>query len=367
MASTSATALSSSSIRVTISGLSNPANAYVQFQVNNNTLGTVHTWTDSSTSTSTSITLTGLSPNTTYSFSTFANYEGTNYSTGSASATTLSPPAPSTPSPPLGSRTGEGEIYVQWNSVPDATSYQLRVRNYAGSSYYTTSSTSRYVGGLEYGVSYFLSVQAINNYGSSSYSSESTLTTAPKTPFINQNKNEAGYIEVYASGMSGNYTGFKFILYDQWGGYLNSSTQTSSVCGFNVNAGTTYILGVQSYFDISGTTIWSYNESRITITNAKPAQFSWSTNVSSRSTFNLLASDWNKFTSRINEWRKMKSLTSVNFTTAISGGKFDAFMFNEANNAINAMISTGISNKSRNDPVNANDLNTLVNKMNSIT
>lgn len=88
MAYLSATTNGSTSIIVTINDLTYSASEYVQFQVNNNNTGSQYVWSSGSSSKSTSYTINGLTPNTTYNFTGYANFQGTNYNIGNASAKT---------------------------------------------------------------------------------------------------------------------------------------------------------------------------------------------------------------------------------------------------------------------------------------
>lgn len=106
---------------------------------------------------------------------------------------------------------------------------------------------------------------------------------------------------------------------------------------------------------------------------ARPSNWAWTTAQNanghkiSGATFSMLATEWNSFTARINAFRKYKGLDEATFTTASRGGTFYFYMFNEANNAISAMRSTGVSNVSSKNLVYASYFNSLMNALNGIT
>ncbi len=101
----------------------------------------------------------------------------------------------------------------------------------------------------------------------------------------------------------------------------------------------------------------------------RPNDFSWSNPKVQGEDFNLAAIEWNGFTSRINEFREYKDFTTVIFPFVFSGDTFTAAMFNDARDAIYEMNpSSGYPFiKGSGDVVKADDLNTLVNKLNLIS
>ena len=87
----------------------------------------------------------------------------------------------------------------------------------------------------------------------------------------------------------------------------------------------------------------------------------------SGSAFNLKATEWNSFTSKINEFRDWKGLSDYSFTTAVKGNTFTAAMFNQAVTAINAMYSNNpLSSVSKGSTVTAYILNNIVSVLNNV-
>lgn len=95
-------------------------------------------------------------------------------------------------------------------------------------------------------------------------------------------------------------------------------------------------------------------------------RFQWDTPKQAGRTFNLTAAEWNKFTVAINQARSEKGLAQIPFTQAVKGNKVTASIFNEAVNALNSMISTGVPVCSSGDTIYASYLNDLVTKLNQI-
>lgn len=157
------------------------------------------TWTtfSDSVSTSTSVTVTGLTNGTAYTFRVAAvNNAGTGtYSTASASATPrTSPDAPSG----VTATAGNGQVSLVWtvpvfNGGVAITDYAIEYSQDASSwtSFSDGTSTSRAatVTGLTNGVAYYFRVYAVNSVGTSSASAPSspvTPLTVPTAPIISQ-------------------------------------------------------------------------------------------------------------------------------------------------------------------------------------
>lgn len=107
----------------------------------------------------------------------------------------------------------------------------------------------------------------------------------------------------------------------------------------------------------------------LTIKNdmARPLDWAWYSVKASGAEFNILATEWNAFTARINEFRMYKSIETATFSSAVRGQSFYFYQFNEARAAINSMRSTGLSTVTTGDVIFASHLNTLMNTLNAIT
>lgn len=126
-----------------------------------------------------------------------------------------------------------------------------------------------------------------------------------------------------------------------------------------------------SYGGYSPTTAWG---GWLTVKNevARPLNWKWTTAQNENGhkvsgvNYSMLATEWNGFAQRVNDFRKYKALSDYPFTSAIKGGDFYYYIFNEANAAIGSMNSTGISNVTRGDKVYASYFNALMNSLNGI-
>ena len=145
------------------------------------------------------------------------------------------------------------------------------------------------------------------------------------------------------------------------------TTRTVTATSF-LKRGHTYkvrVFIVNSSGKVSETSSW------ITVTipeKLRPSNFSWTYTKTSGGNFNLTASEWNSFTSRINEFRDYCDLSSYSFTTAYSGNSFTAAMYRQARTAIQAIDGYGtyIPYVSSGDEITAYMMNVLVSELNAI-
>lgn len=175
--SVSATALSSSSISVSWGSVSGASSYGVYCAAS--CLGSS---TAIATSTSTSYTLTGLSPNTIYYAYVKANNTcgSSSYSSCVSATTPTAGTAPSTPTG-LNATAGSASIALSWNAVTGATSYD--VYSCSGSPMTTVSGTSTTISGLTAGNYYDYKIRAVNSYGTSAFTSCAGATIPlPNTP-----------------------------------------------------------------------------------------------------------------------------------------------------------------------------------------
>ena len=124
--------------------------------------------------TTNSLKVSGLSPNTSYTYQVRANNANGSGSYGSAKTVKT---APKVPNPIIQSST-KNSVTVGWDAVPGATSYDLL---FNGTTYRVTG-TSKTVTGLNPGTNYSYQVRANNADGSSSYSTAGKVSTLPNAP-----------------------------------------------------------------------------------------------------------------------------------------------------------------------------------------
>lgn len=135
---------------------------------------------------------------------------------------------------------------------------------------------------------------------------------------------------------------------------------------YDVTAGTTYYLWVRFYDIEDYGYIDLYIEPPEVVT--RPNDFSWTYSKVQGGTFNLTATEWNNFTSRINAFREYKGLSDYSFTRAYSGNNFTAAMYNQARIAIQAISGYGtyIPTVTKGQQITAYMMNVLVSELNAI-
>ena len=99
--------------------------------------------------------------------------------------------------------------------------------------------------------------------------------------------------------------------------------------------------------------------------------FAWSTNVTSGATFNILASDWNEFTSQLKAKGAYYGYTDYSPETVSKGGTFTAAKFNGAATVINWLVdnnkgdcTTKLDSVKTGDAIMASKINALATCLN---
>ena len=105
-----------------------------------------------------------------------------------------------------------------------------------------------------------------------------------------------------------------------------------------------------------------------TTTSSRPDNFYWTSTVSSGSPFQMTATEWKSFYNRINEFEEYKGIAKTSFSTPVKGGKFYAYYYNDA---LEAIKNLGVDNSSDTyvspgDPISAKKINRLTTLLNSI-
>lgn len=281
----------------------------------------------------------------------------------------------------------EGGFMLKWGASSGATKYKVKVRRgydgYIQEFSFGTPTTSGLVYGLQYGVTYYLSVCAGNDYGYSAYSSENQGTTAPQTPTISLGNTTSNSIAISTGSISGNYD--KIRVYRQDNGTYLECNANSSVTFTGLTMGQSYSFYAKSKFTINNTTIWSANQSdTITATPSSPRPIDWSWTTAERNAFNnkgvvttLTWDRWNLFIDKIIEFRNYKgkpTYVTVNGTSyyitnakvSSSNRILTALKFNIANQAITEMNSTGMGTVSTGNEVFGLMFLIFENKLNGI-
>lgn len=264
------------------------------------------------------------------------------------SFTSGNPPVPEVPTAPGLSNRSEGALTVNWGSVLNADSYTLAYKPlWTGSSgswaTITVSSTSATIYGLQYAVIYEFKVSATNSNGTSSYSNVSQIITNPQTPVPVTGSVTKNSIGVKIPTISDNFTLFRVFLYNSAGTTI-SSKDTASLGGLveftGLTAGTTYKYNARTmYSHATYGDLWSGYSATATIkTVSRPEDFSGFSGVIAGADAIILASDWNDFCSKINEFRAYKGLPNASFSSVDKNQNMKAEIFNQAVRALEPLI-----------------------------
>jgi hypothetical protein len=145
--------------------------------------------------------------------------------------------------------------------------------------------------------------------------------------------------EIYLQGTSSNPVSAS---------YLFNGTSTV-IDGLSPN--TAYTAKVYANNAVGSGTADFENFSTLPIAPTRPSNWAWTSLVSSRATDPNVtyrgviplaivnASEWNSFTTRINEFRTYKNLANISFSSANSGAEFTDAMYQQAVNAISPMAT----------------------------
>ena len=155
------------------------------------------------------------------------------------------------------------------------------------------------------------------------------------------------------------------------GCYMASTSTTNSIRTVSdsfLERGCNYKVRV---FIVNSSGNVSYTSNWISVSvpeKIRPDNFSWTYAKTQNGNFNLTATEWNNFTSRINEFREYCGLTAYTFTKAYSGNDFKAAMYNQARSAIRAISGYGsyIPLVSSGDDITAYLMNIIVSELNAI-
>ena len=201
----------------------------------------------------------------------------------------------------------------------------------------TTHSAQRYITGLMPDTSYKITVMYFNGttqIGAEASGTWSTLgdpvpgaTSITGFSYGNPNQYAPTTVTAYWSsasgatsydyevptlGISGNTTSTSFSFYASYAGGYTFKVTPRNAAGLGSGDSRTFTLYTRPGFN------WDYPK------------------VSGQSIM-VSASEWNRFTSMINEFRSEKSLSRYGFSSAVSGGNITAEHINQARNAINPM------------------------------
>lgn len=185
-------------------------------------------------------------------------------------------------------------------------------------------------------------------------------------------------VDVKVSGLSSNYTydirifvrlsnDTSDVTYDETTTVSYTTSYSETISGLDENTDYTINVGIN---EGSGN-VWIGSKTFTTdeiVEEEKPDTFSWTYAKTQDGAFNLTATEWNNFTSRINEERAYLGLSAYSFTKAVKGNNFTASMYNQAVNAIKGMGGGAggyIYTVSKGDTITAYEMNQIVAELNS--
>jgi hypothetical protein len=318
------------------------------------------------------LTIYDLEPNTTYEFD-IRTYVGAFYDSEFVNYSTLSP-SPPNPNVTLLSR-DEGGFNLYWGSVTDATGYTLRYRTDGGYSYFDYVGNSSSIGTFQYGNIHYFSVASYRNSYYSSYTNETSIVMAPKTPYIYSYDITTSSIRIDVNNMSGTLYNDFIVEYkkstDSSWTVISGVTMPYNITGLQL--GTDYNIRAKSrvnYFSVNYESV-NYSTTLNIATSARPGLFSWDydrTQGMDYATNKIKATEWNRLTTNINAVRQFKGLSNYVFTTVYPNNTFYATLWNQAISAISVLpYTTTLPNtKTTGNAILSLDLLNIKNCINSV-
>lgn len=239
-----------------------------------------------------------------------------------------------------------------------------------------TASQSHLFTGLSPGTNYSFTATVTPVGGNTSYLYRSFTTTGTAAPgasnaYLSAYNINHNFIEVGVLGLDGAASNYVINITCQQTG------ETSSDLGYGSNNYSyTHIftnLQPNTWYTFNATIRNNNNQywypSRELKTNAppRPSNFSWNISIVQGQSFNMTASEWNRFLTRVNEFRVYKGYNNASFNYAIQGNTAYASQYNEARNAIAVLSASVPPVRSSTNDVLASDVNQLVTALNSTT
>jgi Fibronectin type III domain len=356
----------------------NPVAGADYYEVYNVTLGQTETTTNSY------LYWNNLSTNTTYQFRVRAINTWYGAYGATISVTTAKDPPSGVGAITVGTVTNNS-IQIAWDNATNADHYCIEYKLSSNSTWigetYSYTGTSYTITGLSNYTSYDFKVYAQNSGGNGTPSylyGVRTKDGIPPTVNITAYDGDGRIYFTWSasdngSGIRSSNPYYVEITNANGGTYGNGAYTSNNYYSFLTDGeGKQFINGARYYVRVfaydNENNVSQYASVQITYTQARPPDWEWHTPKISGNQFSLTANEWNSFCTKINQFRQYKNKSDYSFTTAISGGNFYAYMFNEARNAINEM-SPSISvpsAKSSGDIIYASDLNRLRDSLNSI-
>ncbi|GKV64670.1 MULTISPECIES: fibronectin type III domain-containing protein [unclassified Sporosarcina] len=268
-----------------------------------------------------------------------------------------------------------GQVSLSWASAENATSYELHLwkDGYIPVGSYSTPYTSYIVSNLIQGGSYDAIVWGkrageMDGPQSSRSFTMPTFRSPPGQPgavTLTPSTSTDGVLYV-SWGYAFDADDYLVTIYRSNGTYVtDTSTLGNSVTFSGLTIGWTYyVIVVPRNTAGNGSSRTSLN---ITIPEIKrrPANWQWDSAKSSGGTLNIMASEWNRFLNRIDDFRAYKKLSAGTYSYASMSSTITANQYNQARLAISSMgavpyaVSAGAT-------INASEFNNIRDYLNTI-
>lgn len=340
----------------------------------------------STSTTGTTSVFTGLNEGTTYTVKVFGRRDGSSNGTPATSTiTTTSFNVGSISTLSLVSSTQtSGKVDADWSDATNATSYGAEI--YRGNS--TSSSdlvqsfsptvSAQVFTGLQESTLYTVKVFGKRSGYSNGLPKTGTITTTDLTPptISNVVRNTNAHMTWSAtdtgSGMRTTNTYYTEISSKNGSTYGNGAYSTDTFRTFTTDAsglalvnGASYYMRITAFDNSNNSTATTGS---IVYQSVRPNNWTSFPAMTAGQPFNLTASNWNSFCTRIQEFLtyKNKNLNDYPFTTAVQGQPATATQINQARTAIASMTTVPTAIVSGQD-VKPTHLTDLQNSLNSIT
>lgn len=127
-------------------------------------------------------------------------------------------------------------------------------------------------------------------------------------------------------------------LFSSGGTFISTLVTTATITDFSgLTTGASYYVVVEPYNNDGYGVLTTSPTVTMPVINTRPDDWQWSTLSTAGTSISIDASDWNGFTSRINEFREHKGKGFFGFSLAYANTTITASQYNEARLAISAM------------------------------
>ena len=290
------------------------------------------------------------------------------------------PPAPENPS--WGGYTSYTTTSCQIAFYAYTNDYYVNIYcNGQSYNYYTYGNVGWYyytINNLSAGSSYTVYLTGYSSGGQSSSQYGYSIQTLYEAPAPNYGSSftispDGGYLyptctDVYGWGLEYDV---RYLRSGSWTTWVGTSTPVHAISTSNpgeyIQLRCRYANPSSQYQKATSTSSWGWAYSNQWYRNTRPSNFSWTYTKVSGGTFNLTATEWNSFRSRIDSFRCYKVLSVYSYSNVSTGASFYGTDFTTALDKLNDMVSLSVYSHYTGDPIYASYLNDMVTAINSIS